>query len=88
MERATRFCQAFRTHAAIQETVTAAFRAGTPICPDEAVRALLSANPDCDTSKRELEAALAKAAVDAGVTVIEQPFAPEIHTAVLIDRSR
>ena len=75
MERPIAFCQAFRTQTAIQEIVTAAFRAGLPICPDDAVRALLSANPDCDAPKRELKAALVKAAVEAGVTVNEQPVA-------------
>lgn len=75
MERAIPFCQAFRTHTAIQEIVTAAFRAGTPMCPDDAVRALVLANPDCHAPMRELKAALVKAAVEAGVTVIEQPFA-------------
>jgi hypothetical protein len=72
---AVAFSQAFRTHAAIQELVSAAFRDGVPVFLEAAVAMLRSADPDTPLSQAELKHALAIAATDAGVTVVDWPAA-------------
>ena len=69
------FSEAFRVHAAIQEIVSAAFRDGAPIILRAAILTLRSVDADATLPGADLEDALATAATEAGVTIIDWPAA-------------